>query len=216
MKKYWREILLAITIIFLVIPLSVAFSVSFRFICTDTSNEWIGFWGGYLGSIIGGIITLYVLRETLKGEKRENKKGREYEECKYILEKIALFLVSVEDLLRKWNKYFEFIEQGIDDMNYYEDALFSLSNINTNGMIITMHLSAMIDDNDYLYSRELLQTYNEIIFSIQKYTKYIQAREFKDFRMNDFKSEMNYIGTKQNDMVTYSYQFFEENVLKKQ
>lgn len=215
MKKYWKKFVLVIIVLLLVIPLCVAFSVSFRFICTDTSNEWIGFWGGYLGSIIGGMITLYVLRETLKGEKKENKKGREYEECKYIMEKIALFLVAVDDLLRKWNKYFEFVKQGEDNINYYEDALFALSDVNANGMIVTMHLSAMIDDNYYFYSRELLQIYNEIIFSIEKYAEYIQTRDFKDFKIEEFHLEVDHISTSKNNMIEFSHKFFKKNVLDK-
>ena len=69
MKKDWAKYLLALIFILVLIPLGVAFMLSFRFIITDTTNEWIGFWGGYLGAILGGMITLYVLWKTIKEEK---------------------------------------------------------------------------------------------------------------------------------------------------
>ena len=70
MKRDWTKYLLVLIVIFVIIPLGVAFMLSFRFIITDTTNEWIGFWGGYLGAILGGVITLYVLWKTIKEEKK--------------------------------------------------------------------------------------------------------------------------------------------------
>ena len=67
MKKYWKELLLGGIVLLIFIPLGVAFSLSFRFIITDTTNGWIGFWG-----IIGGIITLFVLWKTIRTEKESN------------------------------------------------------------------------------------------------------------------------------------------------
>ena len=74
MKKYWKEILLAIIVSLVLIPLAIAWTLSFRLINTDTTNEWIGFWGGYLGSILGGAITLYVMWKTLQIEKSNRER----------------------------------------------------------------------------------------------------------------------------------------------
>lgn len=77
LKRHWMNVLVGGIFIFVLIPLGVAFLLNFRFIITDTTNEWIGFWGGYLGSIIGGMITLYVMYVTIcnenKAKKREEK-----------------------------------------------------------------------------------------------------------------------------------------------
>lgn len=74
MKKYWKEILLTLIVAFVLIPLIIAWLLSFRLINTDTTNEWIGFWGGYLGSIMGGAITLYVMWKTLQTEKNNRER----------------------------------------------------------------------------------------------------------------------------------------------
>jgi len=74
MKKYWKEILLTLIVAFVLIPLIIAWLLSFRLINTDTTNEWIGFWGGYLGSILGGVITLYVMWKTLQTEKNNRER----------------------------------------------------------------------------------------------------------------------------------------------
>ena len=74
MKKYWKEILLVIIVSLVLIPLAIAWTLSFRLINTDTTNEWIGFWGGYLGSILGGAITLYVMWKTLQIEKSNRER----------------------------------------------------------------------------------------------------------------------------------------------
>ena len=78
MKKYWKEILLGLIVVLLIIPLGIAFLLRFEFIITDTSSGWIGFWGSYLGGIVGGLITLYVMFRTLK-ENRELE-DRRYED----------------------------------------------------------------------------------------------------------------------------------------
>ena len=49
MKKYWKEGVLIGIVTVVIIPLILAFMLSFQFIRTDTTNEWIGFgvaiWG---------------------------------------------------------------------------------------------------------------------------------------------------------------------------
>lgn len=73
MKKHKSLITIGTLIMLICIPFFIAFMFNFKFIITDTQNDWIGFWGGYLGAIVGGMITLYVMFETNK-EARENIK----------------------------------------------------------------------------------------------------------------------------------------------
>lgn len=68
MKKYWKEISLATIFAVIIVPLIIALVMSVRLICTDTSNEWIGFWGSYIGAILSAGIAIYVMKETIKIE----------------------------------------------------------------------------------------------------------------------------------------------------
>ena len=213
MKKYWKEIILIVIAIIFFLPGGVAFFLRFDFINTDTSNDWIGFWGGYLGAIIGGLITLFVLYKTLKEEKEENKKQQKHEECKYLVERIADFLVSVDDLKRKWKRYFTFIVQGKDNLEYYEEALFSLSDVNREGLVITIHFSAFLETTEYVYAKELLQVYNSIIETLNQYNKYINTREFADFDFQKFSQDLETIGKYQDLMIQYSTKFLQTNIV---
>lgn len=74
MNKYWKEILLGVIFIFIILPGIIALSMNIRLICTDTSNEWIGFWGGYLGSIVGAIATIGGVYITIRSENEKRAK----------------------------------------------------------------------------------------------------------------------------------------------
>lgn len=84
MKKYWKEILLGLIVVLLIIPLGIAFLLRFEFIITDTSSGWIGFWGSYLGGIVGGLITLYVMFRTLKENRELQRKEHRIAFCNEI------------------------------------------------------------------------------------------------------------------------------------
>lgn len=56
------------------VPFIVAVMMSFRLICTDTSNEWIGFWGGYLGALISSIATIGGVYLTLLDDRKRRQK----------------------------------------------------------------------------------------------------------------------------------------------
>ena len=100
MKKYWKEVLLGSIIALIIIPLIIAYMMSFSLIITDTNNAWIGFWGSYLGAIIGGVISgcvaMYVLVKTLK----DNKMARQREEvinfCNMLVSKSRYFAQKLE------------------------------------------------------------------------------------------------------------------------
>ena len=118
MKKYWKEIIIVAMITLVIIPLIVAFMLSFRWICTDTSNEWIGFWGGYLGSIIGGIIsgciTLLVMVKTFE----DGKKERRLQFCNDIVEGCTLISNSAAQVTLITQK---FLQTALE--KYHDNAI---------------------------------------------------------------------------------------------
>lgn len=75
-KKYAPMIICLLVILVLVgVPLIVVVMVKYRWIITDTTNEWIGFWGGYLGALIGGALTLVGVIITIKNEEKVRKEN---------------------------------------------------------------------------------------------------------------------------------------------
>lgn len=96
MKKYWWMILIGVIVALILIPLGIAFMLSFRVIETDTTNEWIGFWGGYLGSILGGVITLIVMNHTLKRDKENLMLERKTQFNDDLLKQLVEFQTAME------------------------------------------------------------------------------------------------------------------------
>ena len=97
MRKYWKEILIIIVFVIIIVPLIIALMMNIKLICTDTSNEWIGFWGGYLGAIISAGIAIYVMRKTIKNEKDIRDLDEKSKFLNDLIEKRAL--------ITKCNKY---------------------------------------------------------------------------------------------------------------
>ena len=97
MKKYWKEISLATIFAVVIVPLIIALAMSVRLICTDTSNEWIGFWGSYIGAILSAGIAIYVMKETIKIE----SEVRDVEESGRFLNT----LIEKSTAITKNNKY---------------------------------------------------------------------------------------------------------------
>lgn len=77
MNKNWKEITLAVIFIFIILPGMIALSMNIKLICTDTSNEWIGFWGSYIGSIVGAAATVAGVYITIRAENEKIKKEDE-------------------------------------------------------------------------------------------------------------------------------------------
>lgn len=150
MKKYWKETIIVAMITLVVIPLIVAFMLNFRLICTDTSNEWIGFWGGYLGSIIGGIIsgciTLLVMVKTFE----DGKKERRLEFCNEIVEDCTRISNSAAQVTLITQK---FLQTALE--KYYDNAI--------------LHKNAILDEiwktiikleakrNSYAFAQEIYE-----------------------------------------------------------
>lgn len=107
MKKYWKEYLLGIIVVFLICPLVIALMLNFRLINTDTTNEWIGFWGGYLGAIIGGIITLFVLFKTLDDNKKLQERDERINFLDNLGDLVADYITSLQDYNKKLTDYID-------------------------------------------------------------------------------------------------------------
>ena len=84
-------------IIFVVIFLAFIFFPQILY-TLKVNESWLGFWGGYLGAIFSGMITLRMMYCTMKEEKQIVKENNRRENNKYLLEKLADYVSSVENL----------------------------------------------------------------------------------------------------------------------
>mgnify|MGYP000128798269 CR=1 FL=1 len=162
MKKYWKEGVLIGIVTVVIIPLILAFMLSFQFIRTDTTNEWIGFWGGYLGAILGGLITLFVLFATLKDNRNLQKEQERIEFCRYIVELVSSFCGKINER----NIYMlRFISQEEMVKGNLEDAYRALLAQNEAYIIVqtvSSHLIAKMGDKDYAGVESLMDNLEEL------------------------------------------------------
>ena len=106
MKKYnILAIALAVICVIILVPLGIAFLLSFSFIYTDTSNEWIGFWGGYLGAIIGGLSTLIVFKYTISYNNKLYDKDKRFVICKELIKLSSTYNFQVTCVIKASYKY---------------------------------------------------------------------------------------------------------------
>lgn len=156
MKKDWTKYLLAVVVILLIIPLGVAFMLSFRFIITDTTNEWIGFWGGYLGSIIGGVVTLVALKYTIKDSKENLEATLNFEKQRMISEKKTEFN---EELLKQLVEYQTGIENVfnlVKNKKTEDDFMSKVHRYTILSKLIVTKLESKKENSDYIGAEKLL------------------------------------------------------------
>ncbi len=114
MKKYWREVLLGSIVVLIIIPLIIAYMMSFSLIETDTNNVWIGFWGSYLGAIVGGVISgcvaMYVLVKTLQDNKRMQRREEIIYFCDRLVRKSGEFAQKYQSTFYKMHDYMAYKE----------------------------------------------------------------------------------------------------------
>lgn len=169
MKKYnIATYVLIVILIFVFIPLGIAFLVSFNFINTDTSNEWIGFWGGYLGSIIGGIITLYVLFKTLIDGRRLQKREERLAYCDQIVEALAEFNQEVSLLIVRVMKLH--INISNNQKNGFEELLGTVYAVEKSEFVLTVKLRSNEADKDYEGIEEINNIIKRIISLLESIT----------------------------------------------
>lgn len=185
MKKSYKIISIVILLAFVFSPIML---------CVLKVNEsWIGFWGGYLGAIFSGMITLWVMYCTMKEEKQIAKENNRRENNKYLLEKLADYVSFVENLARRWNKYFSYVLLGKDLEEYYTEALQSLQELNKSGMIVGAYLRALWMENDYEVAEPLYFCVEDITKTLSKYKDCIQTRDFSLFNKQEFDKDLEYI-----------------------
>ena len=159
MKKYWKDIFIWGIVVFLLIPLGIAVLVSFRFICTDTSNEWIGFWGGYLGAIMGVIASVKIMVYTLEQEKIKEIKTEKREFYKQLTDNI----LEVAANFKKLTVGISYENNEDDIIIKIGDKDFFLENcINLNKSIdnCDYHLLLGVQSGYYIGIEELEQSFS--------------------------------------------------------
>jgi len=160
MKKFNMATYILIAIfVFIFIPLGIAFLVSFDFINTDTSNEWIGFWGGYLGAIIGGLITLFVMKKSLDSGKEE----RRINFCELMVDRLICVNKKASTVTLKSQTFLtSAMQQDIDDAikskNSFLDEVW--------GTIIRLEAKKA----KFKYCSELIQDLNLIAGNINSFS----------------------------------------------
>ena len=203
MKKYWKDIFIGIIVIFLVIPLGIAVLVSFRFICTDTSNEWIGFWGGYLGSIIGGLITLYVLVKTLQDNRESQQREERILFCNYIAEISGKICTSANNEAIFTQKAVEDSADPAEEEIY--KALLAKSEIYGLLQSVTSSLLAKMNNPNYTNVQMLMDSIYELQLTIDKIKIKKDAYNSKELlELGDVcKKLMNLLGKLRDDVATF-------------
>ena len=83
-----RDVVKLVLVAIVISPILIAVFVSLPILDgLSASNDWIGFWGGYIGAILGGIITLYVLLETIRDNKEQQRRNERISFYNRLLEK---------------------------------------------------------------------------------------------------------------------------------
>ena len=203
-------ILIAI-LIFVFIPLGVAFLLSFNFINTDTTNEWIGFWGGYLGSIFGGAITLYVLFKTLKDGKRLQKRDEKLDYCNRIVEMIASYFHEISLSLIKLNKYYNRVALDIDNLKTLDEVTESIYTIKKYAFVLTAHLDSKIKDKDYKNINEIKIVVENILGLIVPINDSINNNNLNAINQDYFLRILKNIETENNKLIKETTLFLTYN-----
>lgn len=169
MKKRWTELFLMGIFIFIIIPLFIAFILSFRFICTDTSNEWIGFWGSYLGSVLGGLITLFVLYQTLKENRLSQLRREKIDFCNYISELVGKLCRKINEKDIYILRYVELEKEVGGNKKDVYNALLVQNEAFEILQILTSQLISKIGNTEYKQTEELMDKIDELCASAVNY-----------------------------------------------
>lgn len=154
MKKYWKEILLGMIIVLIMIPLGLAFLLRFEFVITDTSSGWIGFWGSYLGGIVGGLITLYVLFRTLKENRELQKKEHRIAFCNEICKLSGEICAAINSECIYIRKYAD-SKIGNDKEDLF-NALLAKNKASELLHVCSAQLISKIADSEYIGAEKLM------------------------------------------------------------
>lgn len=171
MKKHLPWILLLIVVVLILVPLAIAFFLSFRVIVTDTTNEWIGFWGGYLGAIIGGIITLYVMYQTNKESRINLDKTLEVEKNRIMESQKRQFDDEILNLVLEYHTKISAILATVGNRTVSEDMWNSAQRCMVLPKALVIKLTSRKNLEDYHYCEELIDAINLTAKSFEILTK---------------------------------------------
>ena len=203
-------ILIAI-LVFVIIPLGIAFLVSFNFINTDTSNEWIGFWGGYLGSIIGGVITLYVLFRTLIDGKRLQKREEKLVYCDRIVDAAAEYNSHLSIFLLKITKYYFYIEKSDRKMEMFEEVSGVIYAIEKSAFILNVQLCSKEEDKEYNNIAEIKSVIDDISNLLACITVPLKENKLQTIEKEDFNERCKKLQMKKNKLFAKTISFLAVN-----
>ena len=87
-------------IIFAIVPGLVALVTTLHIINVDTNSQWISFWGNYLGAITGGALiggfAIYVMLNTIKNSRADQRKQDARDFMRYLTEKSSEIFTYIE------------------------------------------------------------------------------------------------------------------------
>lgn len=207
MKKYWKELVLAIFTVTIIIPLTIAFMLSFRFINTDTTNEWIGFWGGYLGSIIGALVAIYVMRKTIENEKslrEEDERERFFVE---LCELIAEYCVKINESnchLLRFHAHSQDAKNKDEGEKWNYEAVYSMGEATKIEYILQIKLLSY-KANSYKLRDELLDS----IIESWKHTEHLHQVKVDNYE--ELEKEADELSDNLADLMELTYIFISEN-----
>lgn len=210
MKKFNTSTYILIAVlVFIFIPLCIAFLVSFNFINTDTSNEWIGFWGGYLGGILGGVITLYVLFKTLGDNKRMQNREEKMIFCDKLTEDVADFHKNLSLLLVEATMFRAELRSG--HSNRIEELLRSTYTVERNLFILNVKLSSKKDNRQYQQIIEVMGMVSNVSIIIRELTTYLRGGKFGDIGAEQFNDILNRIEEEEGNLFQGTIKFLVAN-----
>lgn len=208
MEKYWKEILLGGIAVLVIVPLAVACMLNFRFICTDTTNEWIGFWGGYLGSVIGGLITLFVLRETLKDNKMSQIRQEKVDFCNYISELIGRLCGKINERDIYILRYTSCEQEVGGNKEDLYNALIAQNEAYEILHILTSQLIAKIGNTKYKYIENLMDKIDDLQHAANCDIKFKYTRE----EIQKLERKCDIIKAKLGNLRDYVVDFIKANI----
>lgn len=155
-------------LVFVFIPLCIAFLVSFNFINTDTTNEWIGFWGGYLGSIIGVLSTLIVFKYTILRDKEVYDKDKRFNTSKEIIKLSSAYNFQLSSLVKVSDKYVQSYKQEV-----YTEIMHACNSVGYASE--ELGLSLLIYKKQYPKVEAIDQAFKEIKHDYREFVQFIDS-----------------------------------------
>ena len=186
----WKKIIIAlmvfagIMIVLGIVPGFVALVTTPNIINVNTESQWISFWGYYLGAITGGALSggfaIYVMLNTIKNSRADQRRHDVLEFMKYLSEKSSEIFTNTEDLLYIAHECIAKRSGG--DINIEKENQFLKSAHSIRNLCYTLHIQMGArktetelkkEDYEKLYTEyselfALLSEYEKMVLSVRK------------------------------------------------